>query len=130
MRRMSRSRLGLAAFFLTAGLGHLTFARRFFESIVPGWVPGTAAQVNVVAGVAELAGGAAVLVPGAERHTRRYLIALLLAVFPANIQMAVAPQTMAVSRATPRWALWARLPLQGVAIWWVRTALRPRSGQA
>lgn len=121
---MSRSRLLLAGFFLTAGVAHLTFARRFFESIVPRWVPGGVRNVNIAAGVAEAAGGALVLVPGAERHTRRYLVALLLAVYPANIQMACAPDTIPGARGVPRALLWARLPLQALPIWWVLRALR------
>ncbi|WP_354697913.1 hypothetical protein DSM112329_03571 [Paraconexibacter sp. AEG42_29] len=121
---MPRSRLLLAGFFLSAGIAHLTFLKKFFESIVPGWVPGGPAKVNTAAGVAEFAGGALVLVPGAERYARPYLIALLLGVFPANIQMAVAPDTMPGARGVPRALLWARLPLQVLPILWVRSALR------
>lgn len=121
---MTRSRALLAAFFLTAGIGHLTFARRFFESIVPDWVPGTAAQVNVAAGLAEAAGGALVLLPQADPFTRRYLVALLLAVFPANIQMAVAPDTIKGAQGVPPALLWARLPLQALPIVWVLRTLR------
>jgi uncharacterized membrane protein len=43
-------------------------------------------------------------------------IATLLAVFPANVHMALHPERY--SR-IPRWALLARLPLQGVMIYWV-----------
>lgn len=124
---MRTSKWPVAAFFLLAGVAHLTFARKFFESIVPGWVPGSAAQVNVAAGVAEAAGGALVLVPGAERHARRYLVLLLLAVFPANIQMAVAPDSMPkATKNVPRALLWGRLPIQGLFIAWVLGAVKPR----
>lgn len=123
---MTRSRLLLAGFFLFTGLAHLTFGKKFFESIVPDWVPGGAAEVNVAAGVAEMAGGALALVPGAERYARPYLVALLLGVYPANIHMAVAPDTIRGARGVPRPVLWARLPLQVLPILWVRSALRPR----
>lgn len=123
---MSRSRKLLALFFLSSGVAHLTFARRFFEAIVPGWVPGTAAEVNIAAGIAEAAGGALVLLPRLDRLTRLYLVGLLLAVYPANIQMAVAPDSLRGAKGVPRWLLWARLPLQALPIIWVRSALSDR----
>lgn len=123
---MSRSRKLLSTFFLFTGLAHLTFARRFFEAIVPGWVPGSPEAVNVAAGIAEATGGALVLVPRLERVTRLYLVGLLLAVYPANVQMAVAPQTLRGAKGVPRWLLWARLPLQALPIIWVRRTLADR----
>lgn len=119
---MNRVKLPAAALFLSTGIAHLSFAADFFEAIVPPWVPGSAKTVNKLAGVAELVGGTLALVPGAEKHARRYLVGLLIAVFPANIQMAIR-QTEAAGR-VPRWLLWARLPLQLVAIAWVRRSLR------
>ncbi len=119
-----RPKLPVAAFFLFTGIAHVTFAKRFFESIVPPWVPGTPAQVNTAAGYAEIAGGALALVPGAERHARRYLVALLLAVYPANIHMAVRPQDIPGARGVPRALLWARLPLQVLPGAWVLRTVR------
>jgi uncharacterized membrane protein len=46
------------------------------------------------------------------------LIALLIAVFPANIYMAIAPETFSDLH-FPIWALWVRLPLQVVFVAWV-----------
>lgn len=91
---------------------------------MPPWVPGTPKVINRVAGLAELVGAVLALVPGAERPARRYLTVLLLAVYPANIHMAVAPQDIRGAERVPRWLLWARLPLQFVAIAWVALALR------
>jgi uncharacterized membrane protein len=105
------------------GVAHLTFAARFFEAIVPPWVPGSRRAVNRAAGVAEICGGALTLIPGAEKPARRYLIALLLAIFPANIQMALRPGDIRGVDRIPGWLLWARLPLQFVAIAWVARAL-------
>jgi uncharacterized membrane protein len=125
----TRSKLPLAGFFLFAGIAHLTFLKSWFEKGVPGWVPGTAEQVNVAAGVAELAGGVLVLAPGAEPHARRYLLALLLAVFPTNIQMAVAPDSLPDTPRFPRWLLWARLPVQAIPMLWVDRVLgQPKVG--
>ncbi len=91
--------------------------------MVPPWVPGTPKLINRAAGVAELVGAALALVPGAERPARRYLTLLLLAVYPANIHMAVRPQDIRGAERIPRWLLWSRLPLQFVAIAWVAQAL-------
>jgi uncharacterized membrane protein len=66
-----------------------------------------------VSGVAELAGAVGVLIPGTRRLAGKGLIALLLAVFPANINIALNPDRF---KQFPAWALWARLPLQFAAI--------------
>ena len=95
---------------------------------MPPWVPGTPEAINQIAGVAELAGGVLALVPGAERPARRYLTALLLAVFPANVHMAVRRREVDLVRGVPAWLLWARLPLQFVAIRLIGRALRDRAG--
>jgi uncharacterized membrane protein len=120
---MSRSRRYLAGLFLSSGVAHLTFGARFFEAIVPPWVPGSAQAINKLAGVAEIGGGALSLVPGAERLARPYLTALLIAVYPANIHMAARPHDIRGAERVPRWLLWARLPLQFVLIAWVARAL-------
>ncbi len=120
---MTRIRASLAGFFLSMGVAHLTFGARFFEAIVPPWVPGNRRTINRATGVAEICGGALAMIPGAEKPARRYLIALLLAVFPANVHMAVRPQDIKGADRLPAWLLWARLPLQFVAIAWVSRAL-------
>ena len=117
----------VAAFFIASGVLHLTVARRFFEAIVPPWVPGGPKLVNEAAGVAEIAGGVLAVAPGTQRVGRAYLIALLLAVYPANIHMAVRPQDIKGARGVPRWLLWARLPLQVLPVLWVRRTVRSRS---
>lgn len=114
----------VAAFFISAGVAHLTVGRKFFEAIVPPWVPGGAKRVNEAAGVAEITGGVLALVPGAEPHARKYLIGLLLAVFPANIHMAVRPQDIKGAKGVPAALLWARLPLQVLPILWVHRTVR------
>ncbi len=120
---VTRARACLAGFFLCSGLAHLTFGARFFEGIIPPWIPGKRKAINQAAGVAEICGGVMAVVPGAQRPARRYLIALLLAVFPANIHMAIRPQDVKGAEKFPRPLLWARLPLQLAAIAWVARAL-------
>ncbi|HEX2708367.1 MAG TPA: MauE/DoxX family redox-associated membrane protein [Solirubrobacterales bacterium] len=121
---MSRSRAALAAFFAYTGTMHFV-KPRFFEAIVPPSVPGQRETV-IVSGVAEIAGAVAVLHPASRRFGRWWLLGLLLAVFPANIHMAVNPEQIKGLdlKRIPRWTLWARLPLQPLAMLWVWRATR------
>lgn len=106
-------------------LGILHFVRRReFEAIVPDYVPISAEDAVRWSGVAELVGAAAVAVPATRPLARWWLLGLLAAVYPANIEMAVAPDRVAErgvpTDRVPRWMLWARLPFQGlfaVAVW-------------
>jgi len=125
MLLMMASRLGLAAFFTTAGTLHFT-KPRFYEAIVPPSLQPQKKEVVAISGAAEIAGAALVLHPASRRLGRWWLLALLLAVFPANIHMAVHPEQVRGldMRRFPRWALWARLPLQGLAMLWVWQATR------
>jgi uncharacterized membrane protein len=121
---MTRSQKALAGFFGFMGTMHFVIPRRF-ESIMPPYLPRHREAV-IVSGLAELAGGAAV-VPSSTRHFARWwLLALLVAVFPANVHMAVNPEQVRgldLNR-IPRWTLWARLPLQPLAMVWVWRATR------
>jgi uncharacterized membrane protein len=116
---MTRLPAALAAFFGYAGAMHFV-KPRFFEAIVPPWV-GRNREVVAISGVAEIVGAAAVLHPATRRFGRWWLLGLLLAVFPANIHMAVNPEQVPGLdlKKMPRWALWARLPLQPLAMLWV-----------
>jgi uncharacterized membrane protein len=122
---MTRSRAGLAAFFTLAGAMH--FLRpRFYEAMAPPSLQAQKKGIVAVSGVAEIAGAAMVLHPTSRRLGRWWLLALLVAVFPANVHMAVNPEQVPGLdlRKTPRWALWARLPLQPLAMLWVWRATR------
>lgn len=122
---MRLSRLGVAALFSFTGTMH--FLRpRFFEAIVPPAIEARKQEAVAVSGYAELAGAAMVLHPASRRLGRWWLLALLVAVFPANIHMAVNPEQIRGldMRRFPRWALWARLPLQPLAMIWVWHATR------
>ena len=110
----------LGGFFLFAGLMHFAKPRPYI-AIVPTPLPHKRAIVYV-SGVAEIAGGAGVLSERTRRAAGWWLIATLLAIFPANVSMAVNADRF---RAIPRPLLLARLPLQGVLIAWVwRVAVR------
>jgi uncharacterized membrane protein len=123
---VTRSQRALAAFFTFAGIMHFVIPRQY-EAIVPAYVPMSPKLAVEVSGVAEIAGGLAVIPPATRAGARWWLLALLLAVFPANVHMAVSPEQIRgldLDR-VPRWALWARLPLQPLAMVWVWRATRP-----
>jgi uncharacterized membrane protein len=102
--------------------GSLHFTRtRWYESIVPDYLPAHRALVYA-SGVAEIAGGAGLMVPAARRAAGWWLIATLVAVFPANVWMAQHPERYRVPGG--RAALLARLPFQAVFIALVRAAMR------
>ena len=107
--------------FIAAGLLHF-IKPGFYGAIMPEWLPAHT-ELVYASGVAEIAGGIALLAP--DRKVRRYgmwwLIATLVAVFPANLHMALTPDDY---ESIPPWALWARLPLQAGFIAWVAAAGR------
>lgn len=104
--------------FIFAGIMHFVIPKTY-ESIVPDWLPAHRALVYA-SGVTEIAGGAALLHPRTRRFGGRLSIATLLAVFPANVHMALHPERYPV----PRAALYLRLPLQAGFIAWARAAAR------
>ena len=91
--------------------------------IVPAWLPAPRALVYV-SGVFEFLGGAGLLVPRVRRAAGLGLIALYVAVFPANVHMAIA-HVQPEGQHLPEWAFWARLPLQGLLILWAWWVSRP-----
>jgi uncharacterized membrane protein len=120
------SQRALAAFFTLAGVMHFVIPKRY-EAIVPPYIPISPQRAVVVSGVAEVAGGLAVVPQATRGLARWWLIALLVAVFPANVHMAVSPEAIRGldPQRVPAWALWARLPLQPLMVWWVWRATRP-----
>jgi uncharacterized membrane protein len=115
---MKLSRAALALFFSSAGALHFVKPRGY-EAIVPPGIPKK--EAVAISGAAEILGGLALLHPATRRAGRWWLIGLLLAVFPANVHMAVNPeQVPGLSKSKiPGWALWARLPLQPLCMLWV-----------
>ncbi len=121
-RRGKRSRLLLGIVFVGAGVNHFVMPRHY-ERIVPPSMRERARDLVVVSGIAEIVGGLGVLLPWTRRSSGFGLIALLAAVFPANLYMARTPQHF---RKIPRWALYARLPLQPMMMLWAWRATRDR----
>jgi uncharacterized membrane protein len=109
-------RLTLVSFFLVAGLAHLLMPGPYL-AIMPPYVPWPR-EVVAVSGVAEIIGALGVCFSFTRRTAGWFLIGLLVAVFPANIQ-AISNGMVIGGYAVPLWALWARLPLQPLFIVWV-----------
>ena len=112
---------------LFIGAGVLHFVRpKPYIAMMPPWIP-LHKEAVAVSGVAEIVGGAAMFSSRTARFGCWWLIALLVAVFPANVHMAINPDQIRGLERTgiPNWALWARLPLQAVAIWLVWLATKP-----
>ena len=108
------SRVLLGVLFIAAGANHFLNPAVYLR-IMPPYLPWPLLLVYV-SGFFEMAGGLGLLVPMLTRPAAWGLIALLVAVFPANLHMALHadgfPQI-------PAALLWLRLPLQGVLIAWV-----------
>ena len=106
-------------FFIAAGANHFVNPR-FYRAIMPDYLPAHD-ELVAISGVAEMVGGAALMSPRTRWFGGWWLIATLIAVFPANLHMALHPDRY---KNLPPNALYARLPFQLVFIAWVRSAAR------
>ncbi|CAN5450043.1 DoxX family protein [soil metagenome] len=98
---------------VAAGANHF-LNEALYVGIMPHYFP-YPRELVWISGVAEMGLGAALLVPRFQVLAAWGLIALLVAVFPANINMLQHPDVLPQA---PLWVLWLRLPLQGVFIGW------------
>ncbi len=118
-------RIVLGALMCGVGVMHFVSPRPFAE-IVPSYLPYPRLLV-ALSGAGEIALGAALFVPRTRRLASLGLVLLYVAVFPANVYMAmhhIQPRGYSV----PEWASWARLPFQAVFIALAILAGRDRSG--
>ena len=113
MNRSVIAKVLFGAFFIGAGLNHF-ISTDFYLSIMPPYLPWRLPLVYA-SGVAETALGALLLVRRWSRIAAWGLILLLIAVFPANLHMALNAELY--SQFSPT-LLWLRLPLQGLLIAW------------
>lgn len=118
---MTWSQRLLSVAFIAAGTLH--FLRpEYYEQIMPGYLPAHR-ELVLISGAAEIAGGVGVAFSRTRRAAGIWLIALLVLVFPANLNMALDPERF---RSIAPILLWVRVPLQGLLIWWAYRATRPR----
>ncbi len=116
--------LGLAAFFVAAGVNHFVDPD-FYVAMMPPYLPAHLALVYL-SGVFEILGGVLVLVPRVRAAAGWGLVALLLAIFPANIHMALSPELFPEMSVV---ALYARLPFQALFLGWAYWATRSEAGE-
>jgi uncharacterized membrane protein len=105
----------LAAFFIVAGANHFRVPEAYI-AMIPPWLPWPEG-LNLIAGVCELMGGIGVLLPPLRLAAGWGLIALLVAVFPANLHVALIGHMPGFSFSQA--ILRLRLPFQAVLIAWV-----------
>lgn len=98
------------------GITHFT-SPDGFAKIVPSFLPAPYLLVYV-SGVFEIALGLAIQPHKTRKLAAFGLVALFLAVFPANINMAVNEVQLNPDKPIPVWAMWARLPFQVMFIGW------------
>lgn len=107
-------RILLALLMLFAGVYHFRKPQTF-ASIVPAYLPYPLALVYI-SGVFEILGGIGLLVPLTSRWAAWGLVALFIAVFPANVNMAI--HNIPINGESYPIGSWVRLPLQGLLILW------------
>ncbi len=113
-----RKVLLVLASILYTGSGVLHFLKPdSYLKIMPPYMPAHLAMVYI-SGVAEIAGGLGLLFSRLRRPAAWGLVALLIAVLPANIHMAT-NNIQVTRKPVPTSLLWARLPLQALLVWWV-----------
>ncbi len=112
-RTLLRALLGFL--FVLAGCLHLALPHVYLR-IMPPYLPCPVLLVYL-SGAAEILGGLGLFVPLTRRVASWLLVALLLAVWPANLYMAMA-HLSAPGIFGESWAQWVRLPLQVPLLWW------------
>ncbi|VTR98066.1 DoxX family protein [Tuwongella immobilis] len=116
MRMSTGAKIGLGLMgilYTLAGVNHL-LNPDFYMRIMPPYLPWHA-ELVFWSGIAEMLLGVLVLLPATRRLAAWGIIALLIAVFPANLHMALHTEQYPQ---VPAWALWLRLPMQGLFIAW------------
>lgn len=106
----------LAIAMIAIGIAHFVQPKPFVK-IVPKYLPAPLTLVYV-SGFFEILGGVGLLIPQTRVWAAWGLIALYIAVFPANVYMLTDNVSFDPKKPIPRWILWARLPFQFVFIAW------------
>ena len=114
------SRYALALLFVLAGIWHFVHPATYL-AIMPPQLPAPLALVYV-SGIFEMLGGLGLLSARTRRLAGWGLLALLVAVFPANVYMALIHEQLHI----PGWVAWGRLPLQLPLLWWVWRVMHQR----
>jgi uncharacterized membrane protein len=117
------ARVGIAVMFLFTAASHFSSLKHDLAAMIPPPLTG-ALWVIYVTGLLEGAGAIGLLIPRTRRMAAWGLVALLVALFPANVYAALSGVTLGGAAATP---LWFRTPLQvfWIAVLWLTSLSRP-----
>ncbi len=130
LNRLKRPLLYLMGpLYVVAGILHFVVPELYVQ-IVPPVFPAALALVYL-SGLAEVAVGIGLLIPRTRRYAAWGLVALLVAIFPANVYMAISGvviEGMPGGGDPSALVRWGRLPLQGVLILWALWYTRPLPG--
>ena len=110
----------MAGLYIVAGVNHFIHPA-FYLQIMPGWIPFHDAAV-FVSGMCEVVFAFLLLIPVTRRKAAWAIIVLLIAVFPANIQMML---NYLHGNNPGLWVTVIRLPLQALLIWWAYSFTKP-----
>jgi uncharacterized membrane protein len=124
------ARWGLTLFMVASGINHFV-AASVYVGMMPRALPWPLALVYI-SGVAEMAGGLGLILPATRRWAAWGLVVLFVAIFPANLNMAVNHLPLHLplgDKVVPPLALWLRLPLQLPLILWAYWFTRQRGGE-
>jgi uncharacterized membrane protein len=111
------TRYGLALMLFFTASAHFTSMKEDLVRMTPAWVPQPRVMVTLT-GICEILGAVGILLPAVRRLAGLALIALFVALLPANVHAARAGITLRSKPATP---LWLRVPVQLLFIgltWW------------
>jgi uncharacterized membrane protein len=113
----------LAVLMVLAGVAHFTAMKAAYVAIMPQWLP-LHLELVYLTGALEILFGVGLLIPGFRRQAAWGLVALLILMWPANINQAIHGIQPAGLEMSPT-MLWVRLPLQLVFIAWAWWMTRP-----
>lgn len=103
----------MSLFYIAAGVNHFLNAEIYLK-IMPDYLP-FHSLLNQISGLAEVLLGVLILIPSMRNVALWGIIALLIAIYPANIYLVQHPD---IFPEIPHWILWARLPFQFLFIAW------------
>lgn len=103
----------MASLYFLAGINHFR-SPRIYQKIIPPYLPNPK-LINSLSGLAEIILGIGLCFPLTSQFSAWGIIALLIAIFPANLYML---QNEKAALGLPKWLRLLRLPLQGILIYW------------
>lgn len=123
----TKGRIAMGIMFTIAGLLHFIATDRYLL-MMPPFLP-FHLELVYLSGVLEMLGGIGLLIPRLQRLAAYGLIALLIAVFPANIYVAMENIQLGGYMSLPLYQ-WSRLPMQLVLIWWALWSTKKDESQS